>query len=206
MVVQQEMPVSLWHKISFAIFLKCDKVQMMGEEEENDLNVWINAQTNAMEAICDVEVIQQFASWLCHHAKNRMGECLALGSIYDILSSTKKLFNSLFPNNRIFSGVKDQAWYTILRARSGQEVIRRNIKLGVATSNKAKPIGRVLMNNVIETLLSINSFQSIRKAVYAGTTFNTAGRSGEAAFMCYDDTCYWDYDDDVEIYRNIPFI
>jgi hypothetical protein len=53
------------------------------------------------------------------------------------------------------------------------------------------------MRNNIETLLSINPFQSIRKAVFAGTTFNSAGRSGEASHMCYDDGCYWEYDHEV---------
>jgi hypothetical protein len=180
----------------FCNFLKCDKVQLMGEEEENNLESWINSKPNAMEAVCDIEVIQQFSSWLCHYARKGNGEILKLGSILDILSCTKKLFNTLFPSNTIFSGNKDQVWYTNLRAKSNQEIIRRNIKLGVASSNKSKPIGRALMKNVNETLLSINSYQSIRKAVYVGSTFNTAGRSGEAAYMCFDEGCYWDYDDE----------
>lgn len=180
----------------FCNFLKCENVQLMGEEEENNLASWISTKSDAMEAICDIEVIQQFTSWLCHYARNRTGEYLALGSILDILSCTKKLFNSLFPSNTIFTGKQEQAWYSTLRAKSNQEIIRRNMKLGVASSNKSKPIGRVLIKNVIETLLSINSFQSIRKAVYVGTTFNSAGRSGEASYMCFDGGCYWDYDDE----------
>jgi hypothetical protein len=71
------------------------------------------------------------------------------------------------------------------------------MKRVVASSNKTKPVGRVLMRNVNETLIiSINTYQSIRKAVYAGCTFNSAGPSGEASYMCFDDGCYWDYDDE----------
>lgn len=180
----------------FCNILKCDKVQLMGEEEENDLSSWMSTKSNAMEAICDTEVIQQFSSSLYHYARKGNGEYLKLGSILDILSCTKKLFNTIFPSNTIFCGTKDQIWYTTLRAKSNQEIIRRNIKLGVASSNKSKPIRRVLMKSVNETFLLINSYQSIRKAVYAGTTFNAAGRSGEAAYMCFDDGCYWDYDDE----------
>ena len=145
-----------------------------------------------MEAVCDIEIIQQFSSLLCHYARKGNGEILKLGS-------TLELFNTPFPSNTIFSGIKDQVWYTNLWAKSNQEIIRRNIKLGVASSNKSKPIGRALMKNVNETLLSINSYQSIRKAVYIGSTFNTAGRSGEATYMCFDEECYWDYDDQKEM-------
>ena len=49
------------------------------------------------------------------------------------------------------------------------------------------------MKNVNEALLS---YQSIRKAVYIGSTLNTAGRSGEATYMYFDEEYYWDYDDE----------
>ena len=79
----------------------------MGEEEENNLVSWINSKPNAMEAVCDIEIIQQFSSWLCHYARKGNGEILKLGSILE-------LFNTLFPSNTIFSGNKDQVWYTNL--------------------------------------------------------------------------------------------
>jgi hypothetical protein len=183
-------------EIYFCSFMKSKYVSLMKDEEENNLESWVKANENAMSAICDIEVIQQFSSWLCHHARRDRGEILKLGSILDILSSTKKIFNSLFPNNPIFDGNRDQRWYTTLRAKSNQEIIRRDIKRGVMSTNKSKPVGRVQMKIINETLLGINSHQSIRKAVYAGTTFNSAGRSGEAAYMCLDDGCYWDHDDE----------
>ena len=42
----------------------------------------------------------------------------------------------------------------------------------------------------------MNSYAAIRKAVYVGTTFNSAGRSGEAAYTCIDNGAYWDYDEE----------
>lgn len=135
---------------------------------------------------------------MCNHAS--YGKCndpLKLGSISDILSSVKSIFNKIFPNNKIFSGKNDQMWYTNLRAKSSQEIIRRDIKRGIASSNKSKPIGRMQMKNINETLLSINTYASIKKAVYVGTTFNSAGRSGESAYICIDSGAFWDYDDEI---------
>lgn len=156
-----------------------------------------NVNEGAQDAICDVEVIQQFASWLCNCARRpKTGEILKLDTILDIISSTRKIFNTLFPTNTIFTGNTEQAWYTALRSKSKQEIIRRDIKRGVSSTNKSKPVGRVQMRSAIETLITINSTSSLRKAVYAGTTFNSAGRSGEVAYMCFDNSCYWDYDDE----------
>jgi hypothetical protein len=142
------------------------------------MHSWIATNLNAQEALCDIEVVQQYASWLCNYAKKSNGiEYLKAGTILDILSSNKKMYNTLFPSNTIFSGKQDQVWCTLLRAKSFQETLRRDMKRGVASSNKSKPVGRVLMRYVNETLIiSINTYQSIRKAVYAGYTFNSAGR------------------------------
>lgn len=70
------------------------------------------------------------------------------------------------------------------------------MKRGVLSSNKSKPIGREQLKSVNETLLSMNSYTAIRKAVYVGTIFNSAGRSGEAAYSCIYDGAYWDYDEE----------
>ena len=70
------------------------------------------------------------------------------------------------------------------------------MKRGILSSNKSKPIGREQLKSVNETSLPMNSYAAIRKAVYVGTTFNSAGRSGEAAYTCIDDGAYWDYDEE----------
>ena len=179
----------------FCQYLKSEYVQLMKEDDESGLLAWKDAHSGAQDALCDEGVIQQYASWLCHFARQKQGEVLKLRTILDILSSTKRAFNALFPTNTIFRGDTEQSWYTTLRSRSSQEITRRDIKRGVMSSNKSKPVGRTQMRNVIETLLSMNSNSSARKAVYAGTTFNSAGRSGEVAYMCFDEGSYWDYDD-----------
>ena len=70
------------------------------------------------------------------------------------------------------------------------------MKRGVASGNKAKPISRKQMKSVNNALLSWNSQPCIRKLVYVNTTFNTAGRSGEMAYICLDNRAYWDYHDE----------
>ena len=70
----------------FTSFLKSDYVRLMSEDDDDDLEAWIQQNEGAEFAICDIEVIQQFASWLCNHAS--YGKCndpLKLGSISDIL-------------------------------------------------------------------------------------------------------------------------
>lgn len=140
-------------------------------------------------------MIQQYTSWLCNDATRENCDPLKGGSILDILSATRSLFNKTFPTNSIFSGQVEQLWYTKLRAKSKEEVTRREIRRGVASSNKSKPIGREQVKGVVDTLLKTNTPSSVRKAVYVATTFNTAGRSGEAAFSVIDSGTYWDYDD-----------
>ena len=54
----------------FAQYLKSKFVLLMSKEE-TDLESWIAKTPNAEIALCDIEVIQQFASWLCHHVRNR---------------------------------------------------------------------------------------------------------------------------------------
>jgi hypothetical protein len=184
----------------FCQFLQSEYVKLMAEDDESDFDTWVRNNEGAQSALCDVEVIQQFASWLCHHAKKSekyyRSEPLALRSILDMLSSTKSIFNKIFPNNTIFTGNAEQPWYTKLRSKSSQEVTRRDMKRGVISSNKAKPLGREQIRNVLQTLFSVNTFTSIRKAVYVGTTFNSAGRSGECAYTCIDNGTYWDYDEE----------
>ena len=80
----------------------------------------------------DVQVIQQFATWLCTHARKTVGtelQYLMLGSVKDILSSTRKIFNFVFPSNSIFTGAKEQTWYSTLRYSSQQEIVRRDMRL-----------------------------------------------------------------------------
>ena len=184
----------------FCQFLQSEYVKLMAEDDESDFDTWVRNNEGTQSAICDVEVIQQFASWLCHHAKKSekyyRSEPLALRSILDMLSSTKSIFNKIFPSNTIFTGNAEQPWYTKLRSKSSQEVTRRDMKRGVISLNKAKPLGREQIRNVLQILFSVNTFTSIRKAVYVGTTFNSAGRSGECAYTCIDNGTYWDYDEE----------
>ena len=90
--------------------------------------------------------------------------------------------------------MQEQSWYTNLLAKSNQEIARRDMRRRVQSSNKAKTIRRLQLGSVIGASLSINTNASIRKHV--GTTFNSAGSSGEAAFMCLDQGAYWCYDDE----------
>ena len=83
-----------------------------------------------------------------------------------------------------------------MRQKSFEEVVRRDIERGVASSTKSKPVGRLQTANVIQTLLSFNTHAALRKAVYVGTTFYSAGRSGEAAFQCIDSGSFWGLDEE----------
>jgi hypothetical protein len=111
----------------FTSFLKCDYVRLMSEDDDDDLEAWIQQNEGAEFAICDIEVIQQFASWLCNHAS--YGKCndpLKLGSISDILSSVKSIFNKIFPNNKIFSGNTDVTRSDVVHQLEGKVKSRNN--------------------------------------------------------------------------------
>jgi hypothetical protein len=180
-------------------FLKSSFMNLIDEDNEDDLESWVQDQkdagVNVMELICEIEIIEQFSNWLCDHDSKSNGEPLTQGTIGDILSGTKTVFNSLFPENTIFSGKGDQEWYSKMRQGSKNECSRRDFRRGVASSNKAKPVGRVLTKDVIEALIRRNTQTAYRSAVYIGTNYNAACRSGEIAYYVIDEDCYWDYDE-----------
>jgi hypothetical protein len=86
-------------------------VELMAEEDEDDFETWFEKNTDNRDSICEISVIEQWATWLCDSARQANGKPLSLGSIKDILSAAKTVFNELHPQNTIFKGV--QEWYTI---------------------------------------------------------------------------------------------
>jgi hypothetical protein len=105
-----------------------------------------------------------------------------LGTIKDIITSIKTIFEELHPQNTIFNG--EQIWYTKMRFSGEGAVRRRDMRRGVSSQNKAKGIDRTIMQNCIATLLMRNTHDSIRKATYLGATFNSAGRPSELSYCC----------------------
>ena len=71
----------------FKQFLQSDFVKLMNEDDDMELESWIESNITAEAALCDIEVIQQFATWLCDYARKVNREPLMMGSIADILSS-----------------------------------------------------------------------------------------------------------------------
>ena len=58
----------------FKSFLQSEYVKLMSEDDESDLETWIINHPDAEGAVCDIEVIQQLASWLCDYARKSNGE------------------------------------------------------------------------------------------------------------------------------------
>lgn len=68
-------------------FLMHENVRLTDENYEGPFKSWAEATEHAEKALCDVQVIQQFASWLCTHGRKTVGtkiQHLMLGSVKDI--------------------------------------------------------------------------------------------------------------------------
>lgn len=175
----------------FTEFLKF--TDLMSSEFEGTLEEWL-ATLEEPNAICDVEIVQQFATYLEKYArKSTDNKPLAKGTIMDILSSLKTLFNhSLFIKNTIFQDVND--WYTRMRSNTKNQVTRRDMRRGTRSTSRSKPIGREQLKDIMNTLLGQNTITSLRKGVYLGATFNSSARTSELCYLCDDDGTFWDLD------------
>ena len=98
------MEVELVEKIKFFFtakffcqYLKSKYINLMAEDDISDFDTWVQNNEGAQNALCDVQVIEQFASWLCHNARKSEkmynGEPVSLRTIQDMISSTKSIFN-----------------------------------------------------------------------------------------------------------------
>jgi hypothetical protein len=178
----------------FKEFLESESVGLMNEDDENTFEEWVEKNENAQELVCQKEVVEQFGTWMCDVAEKSNGEPLAAGTCLDYYSALKSIFNKVFPENVIFSGSKDQEWYTDMRYKSKNRCVRRDARRGVASQKQALPIGRSLVEEIVSTLWKENTTDSVRKACYIASNFNSCGRTGELANMCFDENTYWDYD------------
>jgi hypothetical protein len=71
----------------------------MNEDEENTFEEWVENNENAQELVCQIEVIEQFGTWMCDCAEKSTGEPLSAGTCGDYYSALKSIFNKVFPEN-----------------------------------------------------------------------------------------------------------
>jgi hypothetical protein len=73
----------------FKEFLETEAVGLMNEDEENTFEEWVENNENAQELVCQIEVIEQFGTWMCDCAEKSTGEPLSAGTCGDYYSALK---------------------------------------------------------------------------------------------------------------------
>jgi hypothetical protein len=61
----------------FKEFLESEAVGLMNEDEGNTFEEWVENNENAQELVCQIEVIEQFGTWMCDCAEKSTGEPLS---------------------------------------------------------------------------------------------------------------------------------
>jgi hypothetical protein len=83
------------------------------------------------------------------------------------------------------SSVNDQFWFSrILRGIEKRAALRDNLA-GISTAEKAYPMGRLLVSEVIHYYFSVGSKQSIERLAAILVTFLSVGRAGECSFVTF---------------------
>jgi hypothetical protein len=81
---------------------------------------------------------------------------------------------------------------------------RRCIELGKSIQDKSKPVGRVLMIQIADYLLSNGDLESIEKLNCIITTRKSNGRCGEMATSCWSQA-YWEPEQECLVIRQWSF-
>ena len=79
----------------------------------------------------------------------------------------------------------DGGWFTRISAAIDKNAKIRNIERGMSIKDKATPLGRVGVQEIVKFLLRKNSKEGVLKAMYVLVTFLTVGRAGEAEWASW---------------------
>jgi hypothetical protein len=100
--------------------------------------------------------------------------------------------NSFWINHDSEKGAKNigGGWYTKVRIAMTSYGRDRAILEGISLENKATPIGRFGVNNIVLFLLKKGNFDSFTEALQVLVTFLAVGRAGEVGYACWKQS-YW---------------
>lgn len=103
-------------------------------------------QNSNYEELLDLSLLQEFGTYLARHARGNTNELLMGKTPDQYLSGVKTQLKELRPDHSLFNN--ESKWYTPLRRDVSRQVAERCILEGIPVSEKAKPIGRIMMNRI----------------------------------------------------------
>jgi hypothetical protein len=143
--------------------------------------------------ICNTSLFEEFASFLVSYANPASKDVLQVGTCVAYFGSVKETLRKKFPLNSIWKDHdtpkggrnNDGGWFTRISAAIDKNAKLRNIERGMSIKDKATPLGRVGVQEIVKFLLRKNSKEGVLKAMYVLVTFLTVGRAGEAEWASW---------------------
>ena len=165
--------------------------------ERKNISLFLDAENvliddSAESIICTKDRFSEVANYLLFHTlqKNSTGDKLmtktAVGYFGIIKEYIRKIFerNPIWINHDTAKGQRNNegGWFTIM----GLEMVKKgniaSIEEGISIENKATPVGRQQVSDIVNYYLIENNYQSFLKGFYVSLTFNAIGRAGELSW------------------------
>ena len=139
----------------------------------------------------NIELLQEFAGYLCEAAEKVDGESFAWETISKFITGVK--MNCMKdPRFKDLSMWKDDEWYAKIRGGAFRLVLLRCIREGKPLSSKSTPVMRTTLRELCRACLLCGDFDTYRFIFVS--SFMTAGRTAELRDASWD-TGWWDPDD-----------
>jgi hypothetical protein len=139
------------------------------------------------DEVCDEDLFRQFAGFLVAFT-NDDGESLASNTCLQYLSGAKNIAQEKFPQNAIWTRAElnNNSWYTKIRVELERIKVRDAFQKGEAIVEKADPIARVTMLEILKYYFAEGRRESMEKRCAFILSFLCVGRTGEVAATCWE--------------------
>lgn len=138
----------------------------------------------------NIELLQEYAGYLCEAAEKVDGESFAWETISKFITGVKMscLKDSRFKDLPMW---KDDEWYAKIRAGAFRLVLMRCIREGKPLSSKSTPVMRQTLRQICRACLQTGEYDTFRFIFVS--SFISVGRTAELRDASWD-TGWWDPD------------
>jgi hypothetical protein len=146
------------------------------------------------DELCNESLIRQFGTFLIEHAVTPDGSLLMRDSATQYFSGMIQNLKDRF-GKKVALFQSSETWNTEVRSDIMKLVTRRCIANGTEVKDKSKGVGRNLMIEIGEELLSTGTIKAIETRAILNTSYHAVGRGGEVALLTWD-CLYWNYNEE----------
>ena len=147
--------------------------------------------------VCRIEIFQEFSFFLFNFRNSKDEFALKYSTCIVYVGAAKELVKKKFQSNPIWAGHdtakggrnNDGGWFTKINYDIMKQGLIRAVEQGTSIRDKALPLGRDAVENIVIHFLGMHqnssSFNGVSKAMYILITFLTIGRAGEGSWATW---------------------